>query len=215
MGEIIEAQEVIPHLNHQYKNEAIAATCTNSGHIDYECILCGDSYSEEIAPLGHSEEIIKGYSPTCNSTGLTDGVKCSRCGKIIESQEVIPHLNHQYKNEAIAATCTNSGHIDYECILCGDTYSEEIDPLGHSEEIIKGYSPTCNSTGLTDGVKCSRCGEILINQSVINMVDHNYHNAVCIYCNHLNSLMLASNYGYNYLLNLSNGLEMQKNYIMI
>ena len=211
-GEILEAQEVIPHLNHQYKNEIIEATCTKSGHIDYECILCGDTYSEEIAPLGHNEEIIKGYEATCNSTGLTDGVKCGRCGEILEAQEVIPHLNHQYKNEIIEATCTKSGHIDYECILCGDTYSEEIAPLGHNEEIIKGYEATCYSTGLTDGVKCSRCDEILEIQQAINIVDHNYHNAICIYCNHLNSLMLASNYGYNYLLNLSNGLEMQKLY---
>ena len=211
-GLVLEDAQIIPASEHSYRVTIERAFCETPGRIYYDCTKCNYSYSEEIAPLGHNEEIIEGHSPTCNKDGLTNGVKCSRCGKIIEAQEVIPHLNHQYKNEAIAATCTNSGHIDYECILCGDTYSEEIAPLGHSEEIIKGYKATCNSTGLTDGVKCSRCGEILINQSVINMVDHNYHNAVCIYCNHLNSLMLASNYGYNYLLNLSNGLEMQKLY---
>ena len=205
-GVVLEDAQIIPASEHSYRVTIERAFCETPGRIYYDCIKCNYSYSEEITPLGHSEEIIEGHSPTCNNDGLTNGTRCSRCNKILEAQEVIPHLNHQYKSVAISPTCTNSGHIDYECILCGDTYSEEIEPLGHNEEIIKGYAATCYSNGLTDGIKCSRCGEILEAQQAINIVDHNYHNAICIYCNHLNYLMLASNYGYNYLLNLTNGL---------
>ena len=208
---LVEAQ-IISAGEHSYKVTIERAFCETPGRIYYDCTKCDYSYSEEIAPLGHSEEIIEGHSPTCNNDGLTSGINCSRCGKILESQKVIDKLNHQYKSTTYNPDCENSGHIDYECILCGDTYSEEIEALGHSEEVIKGYEATCKATGLTDGVKCSRCGKILESQEVLNKVDHNFHNAICIYCNYLNSLMLASNYGYNYLLKLATGLEMQKLY---
>ena len=43
---------------------------------------------------------------------------------------------------------------------------------GHTEEIVKGHAATCTATGLTDGVKCSVCGEILTAQEVIPVADH-------------------------------------------
>ncbi len=45
---------------------------------------------------------------------------------------------------------------------------------GHVVEVIKGYAPTCTETGLTDGYKCSECGEILVQQKVISATGHNH-----------------------------------------
>ncbi len=42
----------------------------------------------------------------------------------------------------------------------------------HIEETIKGKSATCYSTGKTDGIKCSVCGETIKEQEVIPMVSH-------------------------------------------
>ncbi len=40
----------------------------------------------------HTEEIILGVEPTYDSTGLTEGKKCSVCGEILVAQEKIPAL---------------------------------------------------------------------------------------------------------------------------
>ena len=45
---------------------------------------------------------------------------------------------------------------------------------GHTEEIISGKAATCTETGLTDGKKCSVCGEILVKQTEIAAKDHTY-----------------------------------------
>jgi hypothetical protein len=39
---------------------------------------------------GHTEEIIPGKDPTDIEPGLTEGKKCSVCGKILLSQTIIP-----------------------------------------------------------------------------------------------------------------------------
>ena len=45
-------------------------------------------------------------------------------------------------------------------------------PHTHTEEIIPGYDATCSKTGLTEGKKCSTCGEILVAQKEIAKVAH-------------------------------------------
>ncbi len=42
----------------------------------------------------------------------------------------------------------------------------------HAEEIIPGKAATCTETGLTEGKKCSVCGEILVKQEVIDALGH-------------------------------------------
>ena len=49
------------------------------------------------------------------------------------------------------------------------TYTEK---KSHTAETVSGYDATCTKTGLTDGVKCSVCGEILTAQEVIPSLGH-------------------------------------------
>ncbi len=42
----------------------------------------------------------------------------------------------------------------------------------HIEEVIPGYSATCTENGLTDGLWCGECGEILLAQEVIPAMGH-------------------------------------------
>ena len=176
-GETLVAQEEIPALGHNYDAEVTAPDCTNGGYTTYTCSVCGDNYvADETAALGHTEETVAGKAPTCAETGLTDGKKCSVCGETLVAQEEIPALGHNYDAEVTAPDCTNGGYTTYTCSVCGDNYaSDHTDALGHTEETVAGKAPTCTETGLTDGKKCSVCGETLLAQEEIPANGHNYN----------------------------------------
>ena len=52
----------------------------------------------------------------------------------------------------------------------------------HIEEILPSLPATCTKTGLTEGKKCSICGEILIKQEIIKVTEHNYIDGKCTVC---------------------------------
>ena len=164
-----------------------------------ECADCGLHLVEPLdVPAGeHTEEIIPGKDATCSAPGLTEGKKCSVCGEILTAQEEIKALGHTEKTdvETKAATCTEAGYTKttVTCTVCGETISEtteEIKALGHTEETIPGKAPTATEPGLTEGKKCSVCGEILVKQEEIPATGpvectHTYtddNDAVCNNC---------------------------------
>ncbi len=199
-GEILVAQEVIPAMGHT--EEVILgydATCTEDGLTEgMKCTTCGEILvAQEVIPaMGHSEEIIYGFDATCTEDGLTDGTKCATCGEILVAQEVIPAMGHDYDEGIVTTepTCTESGVKTYTCLRegCDHSYTEEIPATGHIdengdyicdncgenlctehiEEIIPGFDATCTEDGLTEGTKCSICGEILVEQQIIPAKGH-------------------------------------------
>lgn len=88
---------------------------------------------------------------------------------------------HQLKMiEAEAPTCEQDGHDTYwRCLKCGKVFSDAtasheisisdtvIPATGHSPVVLPGYPATPGHTGLTDGVECSVCHEILTPQEEI------------------------------------------------
>ena len=192
--------EAIPVVEHTEENlPAVAPTCTETGLTEgKKCTVCGEVLvaQEVIEALGHKEETVPGKAATCTEAGLTEGKKCSECGETVVAQEEIPALGHT--EEVIpgkAATCTEAGLTEgKKCSVCEETLveQEEIPALGHTdednnfycdvceedlcteheEEVIPGKNATCTETGLTDGVKCSVCGETLKEQEEIEALGH-------------------------------------------
>ena len=74
----------------------------------------------------------------------------------------------------VEPTCTKNGYITYTCTVCGEKVLEKLDKLGHTEEIIPGKEATCTETGLTEGKKCSVCGEITVEQTATELGEHTY-----------------------------------------
>ncbi len=72
------------------------------------------------------------------------------------------------------ATCAANGQMERECSICGYVETQIIPALPHTEEIIPGKDATCTESGLTEGKKCSVCGEILVEQEVIPALEHEY-----------------------------------------
>ena len=52
------------------------------------------------------------------------------------------------------------------------TTEEVTTPHVHTEEVLAKVAPTCTKTGLTEGKKCSGCGEILKEQIVVPATGH-------------------------------------------
>ena len=93
-------------------------------------------------------------------------------------------LDHAHNYEAVitAPTCTEGGYTTYTC-ECGDSYiGDYVDALGHTEEIIPGKEATCTETGLTEGKKCSVCGEITVQQEVVDALGHDFAEGTCTRC---------------------------------
>ncbi len=193
-GEISESvsgvsyEEILALSNeHEHTEKAVdgkAPTCTEAGLTDgVYCSRCGEVLVEqtEIPPLGHTEETVDGKNATCTESGLTDGVYCSRCDEVLVEQEVIEATGHT-KGEAViennvSADCENAGSYDevFYCTVCTVEISRNkvsTPALGHKEATVEGKAATCTESGLTDGVICSVCGEILVAQQETDALGH-------------------------------------------
>ena len=49
---------------------------------------------------------------------------------------------------------------------------ETIEALGHAEYVLNAVAPTCTSTGLTAGVACAACDEVLVEQETVPALGH-------------------------------------------
>ena len=168
---VFEAQTITPALGHDYKATVTAPTCTEGGYTTHTCSRCNDSYVDnEIAATGHSYgEATVTTDPTCTTDGEKQSV-CSACGDI--KKETVAATGHSHEAVVTAPTCTEEGFTTYTC-HCGDTYVDGwTDATGHTEEVIPGREATCTVTGLTEGKKCSVCGEILQKQTEYDAKGH-------------------------------------------
>ena len=68
-------------------------------------------------------------------------------------------------------TCTEKGSQEKVC-SCGDKVDEEIPATGHTEEVVAGKDATCTETGLTEGKKCTVCGETTVAQETVPAKGH-------------------------------------------
>lgn len=163
----------ISHEHSYYGTVTSEATCTKKGSIKYTCD-CGDSYTEEIPLKSHNEVTDYGKAATCTETGLTDGLHCSVCKKVLVAQSEIPKTNHEYNASYKVikdATCTEKGTIRYYCV-CGKTKDEELPLAEHEAVIDKAVAATCTKEGKTQGSHCDICNKVIIPQETVPKTDH-------------------------------------------
>lgn len=153
---------------HEYNVcDTVAATCTMAGSETYKCTGCDDTYTKSITQT-HSYVLSASEYASCQKEGYKT-YKCSFCND--EYSEKLGKTSHKFVvTSTQAATCTKAGAKHHRCSTCGYEYSEEIAQKAHSYSSATCTTPkTCTSCAKTegkalghstDGVVCSRCGEI-------------------------------------------------------
>ena len=185
-GESTEESESESVHTHKYNKEVAtdeykvsAATCYKKAKYYYSC-ECGEAGKEtfeagSFAP--HVSVVLKGRAATCTESGLTDGKICGVCNKVIEAQNIVPALGHNFANYVSDgnATCLTDGTKTGVCSRCGakDVVTDVGTAKGHtySEEwSIEGnyhfHKATCEHTDLVsdkeehtaDDFICRVCG---------------------------------------------------------
>lgn len=179
------------------------ATCNETGNIEYwKCTRegCGAIFSDEAAatpttleavtiPQTSDHELTKraAVAATCAHSGNIDYWECSVCGKLFSNAEAtvetniaavtIPALSHTLtKTDAVAATCEESGNIDYwTCSACGIVFSDaaattkaqsiNVAKLGHALKEVEA-KPACLKDGNIQYWICERdgCGKLFLDE---------------------------------------------------
>ena len=99
-GATIVEQEVIPELGHDFSVQVGSsdATCVTPGTTTYKCSRCDETkvVTGEVNPNNHEGEVTLDQSTVKAATrgedGYTGDYKCSACGEVVTSGEVIPAL---------------------------------------------------------------------------------------------------------------------------
>lgn len=154
-GEIFVKSKVVKEKGHtEVIDEAIPATCTTEGKTEGKhCSACGVVFIEqnptpvvdhtyddaedekcnicdftrEVSCKHSKTEVISAVAPTCTQNGLTEGKRCSKCGKILVSQKKVDMLRHQeVYDQGVDSTCTEEGKTTGKhCKRCGAVLVEQ------------------------------------------------------------------------------------------
>lgn len=107
--------------------------CTQTGVKKFTCTVsnCGETKTEEMAALGHSNTEYVAKAATCTEIGWSAYTVCERCN--YSTYMEVPAIGHSFGSGVItkAATCTESGVMTFSC-FCKESYTQPIALLGHN-----------------------------------------------------------------------------------
>lgn len=147
--------EVIAPLGHDWGEWIIdrAADYDHAGEKHRVCKTCGaESLHAEIPQLvcDHTNAVKDAaVAATCTADGLTEGLHCADCGKVLKAQETVPMLGHDWGEWKVVkeATATVAGSRERSCKTCGKTETETIAKLPESETTGKTTEKTTEANG--------------------------------------------------------------------
>ena len=199
VAETATTTSIIPTEGHSYDEGVIttAPTCTGTGVKTFTCTACaqgteGHSYTETVDKLGHAfENYVSNGNATCTADG-TETATCSRCPATDTRNDDGSALGHDLKHvEAVAATCQNSGNLEYwQCQRenCGKLFSDPdgktettlgeriVAQLDHAYEDVV-TAPTCLEQGYTTHTCKNGCNHSY-KDTYVKALGHSYDDGV-------------------------------------
>ena len=181
---IADGKVIVATGDHPYDSEITKVpTCCEKGEKAYTCPVCKSSMTEVVDydAENHAEygtEIRNDSEPKCVIKGYTGDTCCIGCGTVLETGEDIPETGkHDYASKVtVAATCCNAGVRTYTCIVCEDSFTEEIakDAKNHEGETENRDSKeaTCTAVGYTGDTYCKGCEAIIAEGTEIAKTAH-------------------------------------------
>ena len=167
--------EKIGALGHDWdEGETIKSpTCTEEGLIQYSCKHNPEHIrTEPVAALGHSyHEVV--VEPGCEESGYVE-YTCA-CGSIYGAP--IKALGHDWNEGKVICepTCEEDGRKLYTCRRNSEHAKvETVSAKGHNWVTDPAVEATCTQAGLTEGMHCSDCRKVMVEQTEIDKLDHNY-----------------------------------------
>ena len=154
--------ETFPATGHAWDSGTVItpSTCTTDGVQVFTCYNCGETRTESFTKTGHNPVPIPATAATCTTAGKTEGKLCTFCGAVLDEQEDIPALGHDYQlTDSKDATDTEDGYKTYTCSRCGDSYTETISkaPHEHTYAMTAETPATCTAAG-SRTYRCTICG---------------------------------------------------------
>ena len=194
-----EEDLVLPLADHQ--TELVPgreSSCLAAGHSAYyQCKVCHDLFDDEGATLptteaahvlslaAHDLKLVEEKEADCTEKGNIAYYQCSVCKKLFSAEDTTEEIDEEsiemdYRphdllhHDAVAATCTTSGNIEYwDCRNCGKYFTDEegsaesettfaalIIPHGHVLQAVSGTAATCTTDGTKAYWICSTCRKL-------------------------------------------------------
>lgn len=159
--------------------------CIHDGmHSRTQCSVCGAVVDEgtTFPALGHDftgvpwkDDHEGGHDGTCESE---DHVRiCKRChGSLEGGMESQPH-DYEAWTITRQPTVESEGLKERYCKACDHAQKEPIPKMEHTIVIDEAVKPNCIHTGLTEGIHCSECGEVLVKQETVPALGHDFTDA--------------------------------------
>ncbi len=154
---------VSPDGHHHYEASSVEKqpTCEEGGVSRLSCKHCGaDGGTSDIPATGHTPVADPAVEADCTDSGLSAGSHCSSCGKVLEAQQTVLALGHDWSsNNGICANCDMEHACDVEMA-----------------QRIPGRDPDCTNDGRTDEFCCNVCGKTLVEAEILPAMGHDWSN---------------------------------------
>lgn len=149
--------DAVAEVDHAFTNE-----------YDSNCNVC--EFTREI-DCDHTEVVTTpGKEATCTEDGLTEGMVCKHCEKVLQKQTVIFSPGHtEVIDTAVEPTCTTAGKTEgIHCSVCPEIIKPQgyVKALDHAEgDWIVKTEPTIDTEGYRYK-ECTRCYEKIAEENI-------------------------------------------------